>query len=81
MTENQPESPAAALAPEQHAHNHFCEVCLQAVAHCSGECQHPGPQYCSVHVPVEHHEDPDHPYFGAKVADKPTVRMTVKVAD
>lgn len=54
---------------------------MQAVAHCSGECQSPGPQYCSVHVPVEHHGDPDHPYFGARVEDKPTVRMTVKVAE
>lgn len=64
-----------------HAHNHFCEVCKSPVAHCAGPCQHEGPQYCSAHVPVEHHHDPDHPYFGARVEDKPTVRMHVKIAE
>jgi hypothetical protein len=55
----------------QNAHNHFCEVCKQAVAHCgAGDCQHPGPHYCSAH-----HPDPDH-----RVDDKPITRMTVAVA-
>jgi hypothetical protein len=65
-------SPVAAPAPVPavHAHNHFCEVCKQAVAHCSGACQNEGPQFCSVH-----HPDPAH-----RVEDKPVVRMTVNVA-
>lgn len=74
---------AEAPDTEAHAHNHFCEVCKSAVAHCGagGPCQHPGPQYCSMHVPMEHHADPDHPYFGARVEDKPVIRMHVKVED
>lgn len=52
------------------AHTHECAICKQIVAHCDGECQHQGEQFCSVH-----HPDPQF-----KVEDKPTVRMTVKVA-
>lgn len=40
-----------------------------------------GPQYCSQHVPKEAHDDPEHEYAGARVEDKPTVRMTVKLAE
>lgn len=63
------------------AHTHECETCKQPVAHCEGVCKHEGPQHCSMHVPMEYHNDPDHPYAGARVDDKPTVRMTVKVAN
>src|SRR5438445_3762309 len=76
-------APAAPIASHG-SHTHFCEVCKTVVAHCNGEpgdgCQHPGPQYCSAHVPVEHHTDKDHPYFGARVEEKPVVRMTVNVS-
>lgn len=63
------------------AHNHYCETCKQIVAYCAGECAHPGPAYCSVHVPVEHHTDSAHPYFGARVEDKPIAKMHVKVIE
>lgn len=58
---------------EAHAHNHFCAVCLQPVAHCGagGSCQHPDPQYCSVH-----HPDPEY-----RAEDKPVIRMHVKLAE
>lgn len=74
---------AEAVSTGARAHNHFCEVCKSAVAHCGAEgpCQHEGPQYCSAHVPIEYHHDPDHPYFGTRVEDKPTVRMHVKIAE
>jgi len=61
------------------AHTHFCEVCKQPVAHCDDPCQHEGKHYCSVHVPPELHASKKSPYFGKRVEDKPTVRMTVRV--
>lgn len=72
--------------PSEHvsgrAHVHHCAICGQVVATCSSDtCQHDGPQYCSVHVPVAHHTDKKHPYFGTRVEDKPTVRMHVKLAE
>lgn len=51
-------------------HTHFCGTCGAMVAVCTEDCQHTGPQYCSIH-----HPDPQF-----KIEDKPTVRMTVKVA-
>lgn len=54
----------------QTAHNHFCETCQTAVAHCAGVCQNPGKHYCSAH-----HPSPKH-----RIEDKPMVRMHVKVA-
>lgn len=54
------------------SHTHHCEVCKQPVAICDGDsCVQEGPHYCTVH-----HPDPQF-----RVEDKPTVRMTVKLAD
>lgn len=62
-------------------HTHYCAICGTQVAVCDHEgCEHEGPQYCSVHVPQELHEAVGHPYEGKRIEDKPTVRMTVKVA-
>lgn len=54
------------------AHTHHCEVCKQPVAVCDdGGCQGDTGHYCTVH-----HPNPAH-----HVEDKPTVRMTVKLAE
>lgn len=52
-------------------HSHFCKVCLTQTAVCDGPCVQEEDHYCS-----QHHPDPEH-----RVEDKPTVRMTVKLAD
>lgn len=52
-------------------HSHYCDVCKVFVAACADQCVHDGKSFCS-----QHHPDPEH-----RIEDKPTVRMTVKIAD
>lgn len=53
------------------AHTHHCKVCNIAVAICDGPCIQEEDHYCS-----QHHTDANF-----RIEDKPTVRMTVKIAD
>jgi len=59
----------------------YCKTCKQQVGMVEdGHSDADGrDHFCTVHVPSELHEMKDHQYEGARVEDKPTVRMTVKV--
>jgi hypothetical protein len=58
-----------------------CQTCLQPVGIAvASSPEAEGPHYCSVHVPQQINADPDHPYFGSRVEEKPPVRMHVKIA-
>lgn len=51
----------------------FCKTCKVQV----GVTDQPDdgqPHYCSLHVPQRAHDDPDHPYAGAKVQPTPPLK-------